>query len=166
MNQSENLYTLGGRPYRLLEVGTLEHLIWMDELTKASGLKSSLLGPIPATPAGAGDFAGKVWDLLSASGLVFDFLAGMLIPAELKDEDWTPAMAQESAARFRKLTDRGDHARIQSILIALVIGFFEAALPWRNLSASVSASEEGAERQAERTTGAEPSSAISASGAP
>jgi hypothetical protein len=155
---------LGGRRYRILEVGTLEHLIWMDALIAESGLKNSLLQPLPATPTGAGDFAGKVWERLSKSGRIFDFLGGMLAPEELQDEDWTPAIAQDLARGFKKLTDPGDHARIRSILIALVIGFFEAALPWRQLSATVSAKEGGADPAT--TMGGRDSSGILATGAP
>jgi hypothetical protein len=163
---NSNIYILGGRRYRMVEAGTLEHLIWMDVLIADSGLRDSLFAPVPATPAGTGDFAGKVWDQLSKSGRIFDYLGGMLIPTDLQDEDWTPAIAAESAARFKKLTDPADHARIRSILIALVIGFFEAALPWRQVSATVSASEEGADLRTAHAMDADDFSAISGTGAP
>lgn len=119
------LIELGCRNFRIIETSTLEHLIWMDRQVTEAGLSRSFRAGLGTKTAD--EFAAGVWEQISKSGQVFSLLAGMLIPQNLRDEDWTPEEAAKTIAFLKKLTSPVDHARIRSLLVSVVLGFFGSA---------------------------------------
>jgi hypothetical protein len=125
---------LGGRKFRIIEKGTLEHQMWMDRQVLETGLS----GILREAPMSSADYAGKIWEQISRQQKVFPLLSGMLIPEGLADVDWTPAEADKTTAFLKKLTAPEDHARVRSLLISVVLGFFGAAQNYAELSGIVS----------------------------
>jgi hypothetical protein len=125
---------LGGRRWRIIETSTLEHIIWMDLQTIESGLGRTLQQPIPASEAEA--HAGAVWEAISRSQKAFAILGGTLVPEAIPDSDWTPELAEKTGGFMKKLTAPEDHARIRTVLISVVLGFFVAAQASSGLSAA------------------------------
>jgi len=125
---------LGNRRWRIIETSTLEHVIWMDLQTIESGLGRMLQQPVAASEAEA--HAGAIWEAISRSQKAFAILGGMLIPEAIPDGDWTPELAEKTAAFMKKLTAPEDHARIRTLLVSVVLGFFVAARRSSALSAA------------------------------
>ena len=127
---------LGGRHWRILETSTLQHLLWMDQRVAESGLAGLLQQAV--TVKEAGEHAGRIWEQISKSGKALAFLGGMLMPEKIPDIEWTPARAEETMAFLEKLTAPEDHARIRSLLVSVVLGFFGVVRDSFALSLAVS----------------------------
>ena len=130
---------LGGRRWRILQAGTLEHMIWMDQQVTEAGL-TALLKAAPSE----GEWTDRIWQAISHSGQTFPLLSGMLIPENLSDDAWTPAEAEKTSAFLKKLTAPEDKARIRALLVSVVLGFFGVAQSFAGLSDSVSAAQPAA----------------------
>jgi hypothetical protein len=124
------LIKLGGREWRIVQTSTLQQVIWMDRQIAETGVASLL----QRAPVGA-NWSEQIWAQISKSDKTFPLLSGMLLPREISDEDWTPEVAEKTAAFLKKLTAPEDHAAVRSLLISVVLGFFGAAQRYAELSA-------------------------------
>jgi hypothetical protein len=125
---------LGARRWRIIETSTLEHVIWMDLQVIESGLGRMLQQPVAASEGEA--HAGAIWEAISRSQKAFSILGGMLVPETVPDNEWSPVLAENTATFMKKLTAPEDHARIRTLLISVVLGFFVAARRSAGLSAA------------------------------
>ncbi len=131
---------LGGRRWRIIETGTLERVLWMDRHVVEAGLGRMLQSAAAQNPdaESAGEVAGRIWEQISRADKAIAFLAGSLVPEHLADDAWTWAVADETAMFLKKLTAPEDHARVRSLLVSVVMGFFVAARRSAALSSAVS----------------------------
>lgn len=121
---------LGGRRWRILQNGPLEHAIWMDRQV----LQANLRGLRQQAGEAPEAFANRILDQIIISGTVFHLLSGMLLPEEVKDVDWTPALAEQTSGFLRRLTDERDKMAIRSLLVSLVLVFFVHGLRFSAVS--------------------------------
>ena len=116
--------TLGGRDFEPMTVTTIEHDFWLMSRIRTAGLDALEKGADESPE----EFVARILQQIIDSGSAFDVLGGMLIPAQLRPQQWTPAIADETAKFIRELTDPIDKAKVQSQMIAILIGFFEGGL--------------------------------------
>ena len=117
-------FTISGRTFRPVRTTTLEHDIWLGGVVRRSGLRDA---KIPED-AEAEEFQANVYFRLLESGEAFHFLGGLVVPEGTDDLAWTPALANETAAFFRTLTDKDAKQDVQAILVTLVTDFFAPVL--------------------------------------
>lgn len=142
---------LGGRAFRVVKVSTVEHDVWMMGKTAAAGMQQVTMLP-GETPE---SFATRLTGEFARSGLVLVLLGGALIPAELEDLEWSPAVAAQTAAFLGGLTDPADKQLVLAQVASLVAGFFETGLmscmTSRNSSAGAAANGQPVLQPASRT---------------
>ncbi len=121
------IVTIGGRQWRSLVRLTIEHDFWVLNQTEEAGI--SLYTKKGEDP---GQFAARLLREVIASGKAFLLVGAFLIPDELEDQAWSPALAQQTADFMRKLEGEEDKAILQNAIISLLLGFFEAGLRLSN----------------------------------
>jgi hypothetical protein len=102
---------ISGRQFKAVTDSTLEHDIWTVQQLDRAGLRNLVMedGETPD------EFANRMMTKLMLSGAVFELLGGLLMPAEVKGKDWTPAMAVETGRLFAGATGQ-DKAIVKSQL--------------------------------------------------
>lgn len=126
---------IGGITYQIQEEGTLEHDMWMMALVREHGLDQLAL----EDKESSGDFVARTLDRIVMSGVIFRILAGALIPP---GKEWSPAVAAETEEVLRKIRTHEDKATMRSLVLSVLIGFFEGGLPlW--MSSRKSSGEQG-----------------------
>lgn len=120
LNLAGETLTLGGRQWRILQRFTLEHVIWMDRQVIEAGLDR--IARLAAETEE--QFAARIWRQIATTEKALHLLSGILLPAELKDEEWTPLIAAHSVAAFKKITDPVEQRAVRTQLAALVLYFF------------------------------------------
>ena len=81
-----------------------------------------------------------------SSGRIFPILGGLFLPEKISSLDWTPEVAEETAAFLKKVSDPEDKAQIQRQVISLLISFFQSGLA--SLTISRKSSGTGPQRSA------------------
>jgi len=138
-------FSLGGRQYRTVSTSTIEHDIATTIVIRASGLGELTLGPDELPEA----FAFRLLNTLMESGRTFEILGCLLVPADISDIDWTPALGKETAAKLRLITDPEEKATIRAQILAAITGFFASGL----LSSEIFRNSSKAEALASTTSG-------------
>ncbi len=116
--------TLGGRTFKHCQNSTIEHdYVTMDRFN-AAGL-AVIDMPEGSTPE---QFVAELVSRAIRAGQLFPLLACMLIPAELDDTDWTPAIAAQTEAHLRKLTGAEDKQALQGQVAGMLASFFQTGL--------------------------------------
>lgn len=151
---NEDIITLGGRAFRGMRVSTLEHDHWVMGEVRAAGLDRITMQEGEM----AEDFVRRLLDEIIVSGRVYSLLGGLLVPAAMKDGDWTPEVAEDTAQHIRQLTDRADKLAVNNIVVEMLIGFFVNGLATATISRSFSNAEKeavgGSSDSAEHSTSA------------
>lgn len=116
--------TLGGRRFKHLQNSTIEHDYTTTDRFNTAGLAVIEMaeGTRPA------DFVAELVSRAVRSGQLFPLLACMLIPAELDDTEWTPAIADQTEAHLRTLTDPEDKRVLHGQVAGLFASFFQSGL--------------------------------------
>ena len=135
---TREIITIGGRRWREVVSNTIEHDFWVLQQTQEAGI-----GLYTKKGEDPGEFAARLLREVIASGKAFLLVGAFLIPAELTDQDWSPALAQQTGEFMRKLEGADDKQIIQGAIISLLLGFFEAGLRSSNNSPIVSSPLEG-----------------------
>lgn len=129
---------LNGRVYRAIKTSTIEHDFYMIDRIRAAGLDRVTL----AEGENAEQLAMRLLEMTIGTGKAFEILGGLLIPVDVQDIDWTPAIAEETAENIKRTTDDAEKAEIRQQLVALLISFFNAGLIVLTSSPNYSASPE------------------------
>lgn len=113
-------HSIGGRIFLAMKEGTVLHDLHFRKLVAQSGLSRVFIraGEDPD------HFARRLLDELVKAGVVLELIGCLLIPVGKRDEDWTPEMAQETAAFFGGLKDPVDKAKVDSLILTVLIDFF------------------------------------------
>ena len=106
----------------------------------------------PKKDEGGTAFAHRLFGEAMSKGVAFQIIGGLVMPADVIDDLWTEAIANETAAFMRTRTDHDDKLVISAMLASLLIGFFVNALV-SSASSETSSTEESkdSERQPEET---------------
>lgn len=70
----------------------------------------------------------RILGSLISSGHTLPLLGGFLIPEGKAPEDWTEAMAHETAAALGRVTDGADKEKVTAQLLSIMVGFFASGL--------------------------------------
>lgn len=144
MNQQ--VYEIGGRKFHAMLVTTVEHDFWLMKHIHEAGLDDVRIANDEKPDA----FAVRLLHEVVFSGKAFNLLGGTLIPSNMRDEDWTPQVGEQTAEFFRTLTTADDKQRIQSAVVQLLISFFIQGLSYSNPSrTSLSGAEMAAAQPAQ-----------------
>lgn len=73
-------------------------------------------------------FGARLGAELFGSDDVLLVLGGFLVPAEIKDTQWTPAIAKETASFVGGLSDPDDKLAYQQVVLSVLIPFLESGL--------------------------------------
>ena len=129
------LIQLGGRTFREIGESTLEHDLWFLGQRDRAGLTrlEMLQGETPE------EFAERFTGELAGSGAALLMLGALIVPGDVRNEGWTPALAEDTARFLGKLSDPKDKLQVQGMLAGLVLRFFRAGSPSSRTSPSSSA---------------------------
>jgi len=120
----EEKYILGGRTFLPLAESTLEHDVELFRLLRSAGLREIAMQKGESGEA----FGQRLLEELLAGGKALELLGCVLIPEGTKSEDWTPEIGSQTAAHLAKISNSSEKLQIQSLLISLLILFFEHGL--------------------------------------
>lgn len=112
-------HTLGGKAFREARKSTLEHDSWAMDKLRACGLFEIE----PAEGEDIGDFGVRLTEAMHPLKMI-DVLGGLLVPEEIEDLDWTPAVAGNTVKFLRNLSEQEDKEAVHVLFGRLVAGFF------------------------------------------
>lgn len=137
----------GDKEFDTFALGTAEHDNWVRARTYRAGLHNLEINRGEAYE----EFAERILLELCAAEVTFDLIASWLVPVGKTGKDWTPALARETAAYLRSLTDPDDKRRIDDMILTLLIDFF--AKGTRSIFVSRNTSGARPEKAGEETAG-------------
>lgn len=115
---------LGGRAFRAVARSTIRHDHWLMARMRRAGF-----GELAKLPdEGARVYAERLMAHLLLTDGALELYGGLLVPAELTDRQWTPEVAAETATFIGGLDSPEDHAQVRTLLLMLLIPFFEREL--------------------------------------
>lgn len=115
---------IGGRTFVPVKNSTIEHDFWLMAHIRGAGLDRIAIGEDEAPD----DFAVRLLGEVIDSGRIFPILGGLFLPEKTSSLNWTPEVAEETAAFLKKLSDPGDKAQIQQQVVSLLLSFFQSGL--------------------------------------
>ena len=116
--------TIGGRTFVPVTNSTIEHDFYLMSHIRGAGLDRIAIedGEPPD------DFAVRLLGEVISSGRVFKVLGGLFLPEKISSLDWTPEMAEETAAFLKRISEPRDKLEVQKQVINLLIDFFQSGL--------------------------------------
>lgn len=123
-------HILGGRTFLTIRESTVEQDFRFLALVKRARIDEITMAPGEA-PEG---FARRLLEATIQSGTILDLLACLLVPEEAAPRDrdpgeaWTREMGEETARFLGRLRDPSDKARIRSLVLSLLLSFFESGI--------------------------------------
>ena len=123
-NETPQVVTIGGRSFMAVQEGTLRHDLHYMELVSKMGLQSLQM----RTEEAPEEYAVRLLGELVRAGAVLEMLGTLLLPVGKRPDEWTPAMAAETADFFAGLTNPADKAAVQGQVITLLLDFFERGM--------------------------------------
>ena len=116
-------HVLGGRTFLSVTESTVEHDLYFHALAGRAGLRFE-----KGDEESHEDFAARILDEFVQSGQTLELLGCLLVPEEVGVEGWTPDEARRTAAFIGQLRGEADKARVRSLVLSLLIGFFGCGL--------------------------------------
>ena len=113
-------WTLGGRRYRRLLTSTARHDDWMIARMYRAGISELVIGE-EERPT---EFVTRIIGSLMMVDVTFELLGGLVVPVDMEDLDWTPALALQTGERFAALTDPQDKQVRIAMLADLIVDFY------------------------------------------
>jgi hypothetical protein len=128
-------HVLGGRGFLTVQESSVEQDFIFLSLIKDAGIDEVLREPEEAPE----DFARRLLETTVKSGTALRLLGCLLVPEKAipkrrfgrraePGEIWTPDMSEETAQFIGQLRDRKDKAKINSLVLSLLISFFSAGI--------------------------------------
>jgi hypothetical protein len=114
---------ISGREFKAVTDSTLEHDMWTVQQLDRAGIHKIVM-EAGETPD---EFVARTISQLMISGVIFDLMGGLLMPAELKGTDWTPELAVETGRLFARATGP-DKAIIKGEIAGAMEAFLGSAL--------------------------------------
>ncbi|MCK4512776.1 hypothetical protein KAW64_13610 [bacterium] len=129
-------HTLGGRTFLTVQETTVKQDLIFLELVKRAGIDEIMVDPAEDISV----FSGRLLGALVKNQAVLELLGCLLIPAELvprrgvlrkfnePEKIWTPELGEETAKFLGSLHTGEDKAKIRSLVLTLVLDFFESGI--------------------------------------
>jgi len=123
-------HTLGGRAFLAIEESTVEQDFRFLSLVGRARIDEVIMQPQETPEA----FARRLLEATIESGVILDLLGCLLIPEELAPRDrdpgevWTPELGRETARFLGQLRDPKDKAEVRSLVLSLLVSFFESGI--------------------------------------
>ncbi len=123
-------HVLGGRTFLPLRESTVEQDFRFLALVKRARIDEVVMHPGERPEA----FARRLLEATIESGVILDLLGCLLIPEDCAPQDrdpgevWTPEMGQETARFLGQLRDANDKAQVRSLVLSLLVCFFESGI--------------------------------------
>lgn len=119
---------LGGRLFNVVryEECTALNEHYIMKLIRETGLDKVL--PLASAEESDEAYMMRVHAAVVDTLKLSDFLAGYLLPASKTERDWSLAMAAETSAFMKALTDREDKAEMHRLGLVVTFDFFRAGL--------------------------------------
>lgn len=123
-------HILGGRTFLTMRESTVEQDFHFLALVKRTRIDEIVMeqGETPET------FARRLLEATVESGAILDLLGCLLVPEEAAPRDrdpgeaWTREMGEETARFLGGLRDPTDKATIRSLVLSLLVSFFESGI--------------------------------------
>jgi len=115
---------IGGRTFVPVRNSTIEHDFWLMAHIRGAGLDRIAIGEGEAPD----DFAVRLLGEVIDSGRIFPILGGLFLPEGTSSLDWTPEVAEETAAFLKRISEPQDKLEVQKQVISLLIDFFQSGL--------------------------------------
>ena len=115
---------IGGRTFVPVSNSTIEHDFWLMAHIRGAGLNRIAIGEGEAPE----DFAVRMLSEVISSGRIFPILGGLFLPEKISSLNWTPEVADETAAFLKRISDPDDKGLIQQQVISLLLSFFQSGL--------------------------------------
>ena len=123
-------HVLGGRTFLTMRESTVEQDFHFLALVKRARIDEIVMerGETPET------FARRLLETTIESGAILDLLGCLLVPEEAAPRDhdpgeaWTREMGEETARFLGGLRDPTDKATIRSLVLSLLVSFFESGI--------------------------------------
>ncbi|MGM3273730.1 hypothetical protein [Ralstonia sp. 24A2] len=113
-----------GREFRPIKNGTLAHSTWLMQRVREAGLPSLRL----AEGESEQHFGNRVAETVWQSGSALELLAGLLIPADKQDSEWTIEMVKANALFFGGVTDEKAKSDLRELAGGVLFYFFITGL--------------------------------------
>src|SRR5690348_15785244 len=123
--------TIGGRAFRAIAESTLGHDIWLMQRVRAAQLYDF---PMRAGET-ATDFAQRLLDHALASPAFFELVAGIILPADVADMDWKPAVAEDTAQFLAGLQGHEGKLQARNLVLTVLVPFLQSGLASLTVSA-------------------------------
>ncbi len=123
-------HTLGGRTFLPLGESTVEQDFRFLALVGRARIDEVVMQPGERPEA----FARRLLEVTIESGVILDLLGCLLVPEELAPQDrdpgevWTRQMGEETARFLGQLRDPKDKAEVRSLVLSLLVSFFESGI--------------------------------------
>jgi len=131
-------YTINGVVYRQIEQSksTLANDLYVMKQARSVGLYC-----VQQAGETEEDFSSRLLSIVIDKGVTFELIGGLIIPEHVPDEQWTEALAEDTANRLRTVTAANDKNTVLKIIVMAVSDFFAAGLRSQGLSLPVSQAE-------------------------
>ena len=123
-------HVLGGRTFLTVKESTVEQDFHFLALVKRTRIDEITLEPGEGPEA----FARRLLEATVESGAILDLLGCLLVPVEVTPQDrdpgeaWTREMGEETARFLGSLRGAADKATIRSLVLSLLVSFFESGI--------------------------------------
>lgn len=127
--------------YRLITTSTIERDIAISNILRSSGAREAMI-----TALSAGEEPdGRIFDAISGSGKLFDFLGAALMPEGDDPLKWTPEIARATAEKLKRIISPQIKQTLTLSVVELVKAFFLVGLHSLVTSLNSSAAKAAAE---------------------
>lgn len=110
--EAPRVYELAGRRFRAVAKPTVDWMIAASNELRLAKVDKF----VKAEKEDNAQFAERFVDQVQASGRLVDLAAVLVVPAEIDDADWTPAMHQQTRRLFGRLQDEADQIKLFHML--------------------------------------------------
>ena len=129
-------HTLGGRTFLTMQESTVKQDLTFLALIHDAGIEEIQMQGDEAP----GDYALRLLNTVVGTGVLLPLLGCLLVPAELvprkrrwqrrhlAGEVWTPELGDATAAFLGELRGEEDKAKIRSLILTLLLHFFESGI--------------------------------------
>ena len=136
-------HTIGGRTFLPLRESTVEQDFRFLALIKRARIDEVVMEPGESPEV----FARRLLEVTIESGAILDLLGCLLIPEDIAPRDrnpgevWTPEVGQATAQFLGQLRDPKDKAEVRSLVLSLLVSFFESGIVslWTSTTSSTEA---------------------------
>ncbi len=136
-------HVLGGRTFLPIGESTVEQDFRFLALIKRARIDEVLMDPGESPES----FARRLLEVTIESGVILDLLGCLLIPEDTAPQDrdpgevWTRQMCEETARFLGQLRDPKDKAEVRSLVLSLLVSFFESGIVslWNSTTSSAEA---------------------------